>query len=83
MATNKQLGDWLNNKAKTAATMRKKIVATVDRMKEYPMPGKMYFYFYDPKYKAVLPIYDRFPLVIPIEPYPDGFLGLNLHYRIS
>jgi hypothetical protein len=24
--------------------------------------------------------YDRFPLVIPIEEYNDGFLGLNLHY---
>lgn len=80
MATNKELGDWLNNKAKTAASMRKKIVTTVDRMKDYPMPGKMYFYFYDPKFKAILPIYDRFPLVLPIEPYQDGFLGLNLHY---
>ena len=25
-------------------------------------------------------MYDRFPLVFPIERYPDGFLGLNLHY---
>ena len=24
--------------------------------------------------------YDRFPLVLPIEHYQDGFLGLNLHY---
>ncbi len=42
--------------------------------------GKMYFFFYDPKGKKTLPYYDRFPLVIPIEPYEDGFLGLNLHY---
>jgi hypothetical protein len=42
--------------------------------------GKMYFYFYDPKTKDSLPYYDRFPLVIPIEIYKDGFLGLNLHY---
>jgi hypothetical protein len=28
----------------------------------------------------MLPYYDRFPLVIPIELYPNGFLGLNLHY---
>jgi hypothetical protein len=40
----------------------------------------MYFYSYDPKTKETLPYYDRFPLVIPIEPYNDGFLGLNLHY---
>jgi hypothetical protein len=40
----------------------------------------MYFYFYDPKTKDKLPYYDRFPLVLPIEQYDDGFLGLNLHY---
>jgi hypothetical protein len=28
----------------------------------------------------MLPYYDRFPLVVPIEQHPDGFLGLNLHY---
>lgn len=42
--------------------------------------GQMFFFFYDPKTKKNLPYYDRFPLVIPIEMYDDGFLGLNLHY---
>lgn len=42
--------------------------------------GGMYFFYYDPKTKSDLPYYDRFPLVIPLERYPDGFLGLNLHY---
>ena len=42
--------------------------------------GKLYMFMYDPKHKDTLPYYDRFPLVIPIEPYVDGFLGLNLHY---
>lgn len=42
--------------------------------------GKMYFYWYDPKTKDTLPKWDRFPLVIPIEQYGNGFLGLNLHY---
>jgi len=42
--------------------------------------GGMYFFTYNPKLKNDLPFYDLFPLVIPIEPYPDGFLGLNLHY---
>jgi hypothetical protein len=44
----------------------------------------MYFFNYDPKYKDILPYYDTFPLVFPIEiPYPGsepGFLGINLHY---
>ena len=40
----------------------------------------MYFFVYNPKLKDDLPFYDMFPLVIPIEYSPDGFLGLNLHY---
>jgi len=51
-----------------------------ERLKGTSMIGKMYFYFYDPKTKDSMPYYDRFPLVIPIEKYNDGFLGLNLHY---
>lgn len=42
--------------------------------------GKMYFAYYDPKHKKTLPYYDTFPLIIPIQRYNDGFLGLNLHY---
>jgi hypothetical protein len=42
--------------------------------------GNMYMYFYDPKYKEELPYYDRFPLVLMVEPAPGGFYGLNLHY---
>ena len=42
--------------------------------------GKMYFAYYDPKHKKTLDYYDTFPLIIPIQRYSDGFLGLNLHY---
>ena len=52
----------------------------LEKLKGNSTIGKMYFYFYDPKTKDTLPYYDRFPLVIPIESYRDGFLGLNLHY---
>jgi hypothetical protein len=44
------------------------------------MPGFMYMFAYDPKGKAELPYYDRFPLVLPFSKTPDGFIGLNLHY---
>jgi hypothetical protein len=50
------------------------------RLRDKSFIGKMYFYYYDPKTKDSMPYYDRFPLVIPIERYSDGFLGLNLHY---
>ena len=42
--------------------------------------GNMYMYFYDPKHKATLPYYDRFPLTIMVDAAPGGFYGLNLHY---
>jgi len=42
--------------------------------------GRLYQFFYDPKGKADMPYYDRFPLVLLLEKYDDGFLGLNLHY---
>lgn len=42
--------------------------------------GRMTMFFYDPKTGNDLPYFDRFPLVIPMEIYSDGFLGLNLHY---
>jgi hypothetical protein len=44
------------------------------------MPGFMYMFAYDPKGKADLPYYDRFPLVLPFNKTADGFIGLNLHY---
>ncbi len=44
------------------------------------IPGNLYMYMYDPKLKATLPYYDRFPLVFPFSKTPDGFIGLNLHY---
>ena len=45
-----------------------------------PFYGKLNMFFYDPKHKKILPYYDTFPLVLPIETYPDGFLGINMHY---
>jgi hypothetical protein len=45
-----------------------------------PFYGRLNMFFYDPKLKAKLPYYDTFPLVLPLEPYSDGFLGINLHY---
>lgn len=42
--------------------------------------GRLYSFFYDPKHKATLPYYDRFPLIFMMEMYSDGFLGMNLHY---
>ena len=45
-----------------------------------PFYGRLNMFFYDPKFKKTLPYYDVFPLVLPLETYNDGFLGINLHY---
>ena len=45
-----------------------------------PFYGNLNMFFYDPELKNKLPYYDRFPLVLPLERYSDGFLGINLHY---
>ena len=44
------------------------------------VPGEMYLYLYDPKFKDDLPYYDRLPLVFPFRKTKDGFYGINLHY---
>ena len=46
------------------------------------IPGRLYFFMYNPKHKGVLPYYDTFPLVLPIQKFSDGFLGINFHYLI-
>lgn len=72
--------DWLRAKIKNLNPTRQTLFADRQRLRNKSFIGRMYFFFYDPKLKDTLPYYDRFPLVIPIEQYPDGFLGLNLHY---
>ena len=42
--------------------------------------GALNMFIYDPKLKNKLPYYDTFPLVLPLERYRDGFLGINFHY---
>lgn len=45
------------------------------------IPGRLYMYYYDPKHKATLPYYDRFPLVFPYAMVDStSFIGLNMHY---
>lgn len=44
------------------------------------LPGFMYMFFYDPKTKADLPYYDKFPLLLLYKRTPNGFMGLNFHY---
>ena len=71
---------WLRSKVGSLNANPSTLMRDRLRLKDNTIIGKMYFYYYDPKSKDSMPYYDRFPLVIPIEQYRDGFLGLNLHY---
>jgi hypothetical protein len=73
---------WLGDKISRLKipTNRSNLLNDASRISSKAFIGRMYFFHYDPKFKDVLPVWDKFPLVIPIEMYSDGFLGLNLHY---
>ena len=53
--------------------MRGKLFAT-------PQPNGLNFFRYNPKLASILPYYDVFPLVLPIQSARGGFLGINFHY---
>jgi len=81
----KAAGNWFRSivnrtKGKFSKETPASILSRAENLTAKSVLGKMYFYSYNPKWKDKLPWYDRFPLVFPIERYPDGFLGLNFHY---
>ena len=77
-----QARSWLQGKiAQTKIpTNRSNILNDPNRIAPQAFVGRMYFFRYDPKYKERLPVYDEFPLVIPMSAEGNGFMGMNLHY---
>jgi hypothetical protein len=71
---------WMQSKVKNLSASPDRLMQDRQALVDNTIIGKMYFFFYDPKTKETLTYYDKFPLVIPIDRYADGFLGLNLHY---
>jgi hypothetical protein len=82
---NRDSRQWFREKAQAVTAVNPRAVLgklkqrSVTRMKAQDI-GRMFMYFYDPKHKETLPYYDQFPVIFVIETYPDGFLGINLHY---
>ena len=73
--------EWYRNTAKSYNVDDRKIMREDKaRLTNTIMPGSMYMYHYDPKYKETLPFYDRFPLVFPFKVQADRFWGINFHY---
>jgi len=77
----KQSRDWFQKNVQGLQISRQKLLSDTALDKTTTnLRGSMYMYFYDPKHKATLPYYDRFPLTIMVDGAPGGFYGLNLHY---
>ena len=78
--------DWFKEKIKELAPMAPVDRANLLAQTKGPMqsnrllPGTLTFFAYDPKYKDVLPYYDKFPLSFIISIDRFGFTGINFHY---
>ena len=71
---------WYRDKIKEFGTPKTLDLIRDGKRDKKPFYGKLNMFVYDPKFKKKLPYYDTFPLVLPLETYPDGFLGINFHY---
>ena len=72
--------DWFRDKIKEFGQPGAMDLIRDGKQRRTPFFGRLNMFFYDPKLKTKLPYYDTFPLVLPLEGYSDGFLGINFHY---
>ena len=72
--------DWYRDKIREFGTPKTLDLIRDGKQASSPFFGRLNTFIYDPKLKKKLPYYDTFPLVLPLEEYNDGFLGLNFHY---
>ena len=71
---------WFRDKIKEFGTPSSANLLRDGKRTSKPTFGILNMFVYDPKLKEKLPYYDTFPLVLPIEEYSNGFLGINMHY---
>ena len=72
--------EWYRDKIKEFGTPKTLDLIRDGKQSKSPFGGVLNMFVYAPKFARKLPYYDTFPLVLPIESYSDGFLGINLHY---
>ena len=71
---------WFRDKIKEFGTPKSADLIRDGKRTSTPTFGLLNMFVYDPKLKEKLPYYDTFPLVLHIEEYSNGFLGINMHY---
>ena len=72
--------EWYRDKIKEFGTPKTLDLIRDGKQAKSPFGGRLNMFVYAPKFARKLPYYDTFPLVLPLESYSDGFLGINLHY---
>ncbi len=72
--------EWYRDKIKEFGTPKTLDLIRDGKQAKSPFGGALNMFVYAPKFARKLPYYDTFPLVLPLESYSDGFLGINLHY---
>lgn len=81
--TNDELAEWFTGKLESIKPgARNKILNAEDRFTDDDsvFVGGVFFFKYDAKTKDRLPMWDKYPLCVPVDRFSDGFLGLNMHY---
>ena len=80
--SNDELAEWFRSKAQkvSAGAARTAIFAADNRSTGVGVVGKLYVFNYEAKHDGILPMWDKYPLVLILEKKTDGFIGLNLHY---
>ena len=72
--------DWYKKQVNAMTTPGARALINQGKATLRPKYGVMNLFGYDPKLKATLPLYDKFPLIFPLEPAKGGFYGINFHY---
>ena len=74
-ARSREARDWFIDKVRELnGRINRKTLLNDEALKvrSQPIWGHMFMFVYDPKLKDDLPYYDRFPLVIALQPAQDG-----------
>ena len=71
---------WYRGKVKSLMDNVTKNKLMRGKLFSTPQPNGLNFFRYNPKLASILPYYDVFPLVLPIQSAKGGFLGINFHY---
>ena len=72
--------DWFRAQASEFRRIDENKLFKSEILRSKVLPGFMYLFAYDPKFRDELPYYDRLPLVFPFQFDSQGFTAINFHY---